>query len=145
MAEEGTEQRRYVVDTNVLAYYALATTPFSEELSVLFSQPFELIAPDSWYPEFLDVVWQAVRFQGIALADGLELLEEVERLLDWSVPVYSLWREALVVAEEHGCSTYDTLFIVLAERERCDLLTYDRKLLAAFPQIANTPGEVMPA
>ncbi len=145
MAKESTEQRRYVVDTNVLAYYALATTPFSEELSVLFSQPFELIAPDSWYPEFLNVVWQATRVQDIALDHGLELLEEVEGLLNGSVPVYSLWREALVVAEEHGCSTYDTLFIVLAERERCNLLTYNRKLLAAFPQIANTPDEALSA
>lgn len=145
MAKESKEQRRYVVDTNVLAYYALATTPFSEELSVLFSQPFELIAPDSWYPEFLNVVWQAICVQDIALDHGLELLEEVEVLLNGSVPVYSLWREALVVAEEYGCSTYDTLFIVLAARERCNLLTYDRKLLAAFPQIANTPGEALSA
>jgi len=91
------------------------------------------------------VVWQATRVQDIALDHGLELLEEVEGLLNGSVPVYSLWREALVVAEEHGCSTYDTLFIVLAERERCNLLTYNRKLLAAFPQIANTPDEALSA
>ena len=145
MAEENTQQRRYVVDTNVLAYYALATTQFSEELSVLFAQPVELIAPDSWCSEFLNVVWQAVRFQGIALADGLQLLEEVERLLDWSVPVSSLWREALAAAEQYNCSTYDTLFIVLAGREHCNLLTYDRKLLAAFPEITSTPEQALSA
>ena len=57
------EQRRYVVDTNVLAYYAFATTPFSDELSVLFSQPFELFAPDSCpvYSLWREALQSAVR------------------------------------------------------------------------------------
>ena len=143
MAKESTQQRRYVVDTNVLAYYALSTPPFRQQLSVLFSEPFELIAPDSWYSEFLNVVWQAICFQDISLDHGLELLDEVESLLNWSVPVYSLWREALVVAEEHSCSTYDTLFVTLAERERCSLLTYDQQLLTSFPEIAKRPEQVL--
>jgi predicted nucleic acid-binding protein len=143
MAKASTRQRRYVVDTNVLAYYALSTVPFIEEVSVLFSEPFELIAPDSWYSEFLNVVWQTIRFQDISLEHGLELLEEVENLLNWSVPVYSLWREALVIAEEYCCSTYDSLFVALAEREYCNLLTFDQRLLKAFPEIANTPEQVL--
>jgi predicted nucleic acid-binding protein len=143
MAEKGTQPRRYVVDTNVLAYYAFNTPPFNEEVSSLFSTSFELIAPDSWYAEFLNVVWQAIRFQDISPGYGLELLDEVERLLNWSVPVHSLWREALVVAEENGCSTYDTLFVALAEREHCDLLTYDQQLLTDFPRVAKKPDKVL--
>ena len=145
MAEESASQRRYVVDTNVLAYYALDTAPFSEQLSVFFLEPVELIVPDFWYPEFLNVVWQAVRLRVVALDHGMELLEEAEGLLTGSVPVYSLWREALAVSEEYNCSTYDTLFIVLAERERCNLLTYDRKLLSAFPEITSTPEQALSA
>ena len=143
MAKESAQKRKYVVDTNVLAYYALSTSPFRQQLSVLFSEPFELIAPDSWQSELLNVVWQSIRLQGISLYHGLELLEEVERLLDWSVPVYSLWREALVVAEEHSCSTYDTLFVTLAERERCSLLTYDQQLLTSFAEIAERPEQML--
>jgi predicted nucleic acid-binding protein len=143
VAAESTKERRYVVDTNVLAYYALSTAPFNDEMSALLSTPVELIAPDSWYSEFLNVVWQSIRFRGISLFHGLELLEEVESLLNWSAPVWSLWREALVIAEEHDCSTYDTLFVVLAERECCYLLTYDQRLLIAFPDIARRPGQVL--
>ena len=62
---------------------------------------------------------------------------------DRTVPVGSLWREALVAAEQSNCSTYDTLFVALAERERCDLLTYDQRLLQAFPEIAKKPHQVM--
>jgi predicted nucleic acid-binding protein len=144
MAKESTQQRRFVVDTNVLAYYALSTPTYGEEVSVLLSEPVELIAPDSWYPEFLNVVRQSIRFQGISLYHGLELLEEVESLLNWSVPVGSLWREALAIAEDRDCSSYDTLSVVLAERENCNLLTYDQKLLTVFPKIASMPSQVLP-
>ena len=143
MAEAGSQAGKFVVDTNVLAYYALRAAPFHEEVPALVSEPLELIAPDSWRSEFLSVIWQAVDSGGIAMEDGMELLEDVERLLDWSVPVSWLWREAIVCAVEHHCSTYETLFVVLAERECCSLLTYDRGLLTAFPQIASTPGQAL--
>jgi len=45
------------------------------------------------------------------------------------------------IPEEVNCSTYDTLLVVLAERERCGILTYDRLLLTAFPTITKTPGQ----
>ena len=143
MAEACPLQGRFVVDTNVLAYYVLGTEPFCEEVTEIFMKPPELIAPDWWQSEFLNVVWQAVRLRGISLFHGLELLEEVGRLLSWTVPVGSLWREALVAAEEHNCSTYDTLFVALAERENCSLLTYDQSLLTRFPRIARSPTQVL--
>ena len=141
MAEARPVQGRFVVDTNILAYFALGTSPFKEELDGVFSMPLELIAPDSWQAEFLSVLRQAIRFQKISVFHGLELLEEVGRLLSWSVPVGSLWREALVAAEQYDCSTCDTLFVALAEREGCDLLTYDQRLLTRFPEIAKKPAQ----
>ena len=143
MAERRPARREFVVDTNVLAYYALGTTPFCEEISELLSKPVELIAPDSWRVELLNVVWQASRSGAIQVGHGLALLEGVEKLLDRSVPVRSIWREALVCAQEHDLSTHDTLFIVLAEREQSDLLTYDQRLLAGFPRVARSPGRVL--
>ena len=141
MAEETPAERKFIVDTNVLVYYALNTAPFCEEAAALFSKPFELIAPDSWRVELLNVVWQAIRSEAISREHGLELLEEAEHLLDRSVPIRSLWREALVCAGEHNCNIYDTLFVVLAEREQSDLLTYDQLLLTTFPTAAKRPGQ----
>jgi predicted nucleic acid-binding protein len=37
---------------------------------------------------------------------------------------------------------YDTLFVELAARERLPLATYDRRLLAAYPEIARRPGDL---
>ena len=141
MAQESRSERKLVVDTNVLVYYALNTAPFREEVAALFSKPFELLAPESWRVEFLNVIWQAIRSGAISREHGLELLEEAEHLLDRSVPIRSLWREALVCADQYNCSTYDTLFVVLAELERCGILTYDRLLLKVFPTITKTPGQ----
>jgi predicted nucleic acid-binding protein len=143
MAEARPLQGRFVVDTNILAYYILGTEPFNEELDGVFSMPLELIAPDSWQAEFLNVLSQTIRFRKISLFHGLELLEEVGGLLSWTVPVGSLWREALVAAEEYDCSTHDTLFTALAEREGCDLLTYDQRLLTRFPEIAKRPAQAL--
>jgi len=143
MAEESPSERKFVVDTNVLAYYALNTAPYFDETAALFSEPLELIAPDSWRVEFLSVLWQAIRSDVIFLEHGLELIEEVEHLLDRSVPIGSLWREAIVCADEHNCSTYDSLFVVLAEREKRKLLTYDQLLLTVFPDTAKRPGQAL--
>jgi predicted nucleic acid-binding protein len=133
------------VDTNVLAYYAFQTSPFHEEVTVLFSKSFALIAPASWYSEFLNVAWLATRSNSVALEQGLALLGEIECLLDWSEPVHSLWREAFVMAQEYGVSTCDTLFVALAEREHCNLVSYDQKLLTIFPAIALRPDQVLTA
>jgi predicted nucleic acid-binding protein len=37
---------------------------------------------------------------------------------------------------------YDTLFVELADREHLALVTFDRRLLAAFPTVAKRPKDV---
>ena len=39
-------------------------------------------------------------------------------------------------------AAYDTLFVELAVRERKQLVTFDAKLLAAFPNVAVRPDGV---
>ena len=48
--------------------------------------------------------------------------------------------DALQLADSHGCSSYDAEFVVLAQQLACPLLTFDRKLLQLFPQVAVKPG-----
>jgi predicted nucleic acid-binding protein len=42
-----------------------------------------------------------------------------------------------------NAAVYDTLFVELAVRERKRLVTFDAKLLAAFPDVAVRPSEVI--
>jgi predicted nucleic acid-binding protein len=47
--------------------------------------------------------------------------------------------EALRLAAQHGCSSYDAEFVVLAQQLGCPLLTFDEKLLQLFPNVAVRP------
>jgi predicted nucleic acid-binding protein len=46
----------------------------------------------------------------------------------------------LQLAHRHGCSSYDAEFVLLAKQLDCLLLTFDRKLLQLFPEVAVKPG-----
>ena len=46
----------------------------------------------------------------------------------------------LALAIRHQCSSYDAEFVVLAQQLGCPLLTFDRKLLQLFPDLAVQPG-----
>lgn len=49
-------------------------------------------------------------------------------------------QRVLELAIQSGCSSYDAEFVVFAELLGCRLLTFDRKLLQLFPQVAVKPG-----
>ena len=55
------------------------------------------------------------------------------------VPTATLCQGALLRAIASGVAVYDTLFIELAVRARCRLLTFDKALLRAFPDVATRP------
>ena len=41
-----------------------------------------------------------------------------------------------------GIAVYDTLFVELAVRSKCPLVTFDKALLKAFPEIAVRPRDL---
>ncbi len=47
----------------------------------------------------------------------------------------------ITIAVESGCSAYDSEYVSIALETGLPLLTYDRKLINAFPGIAVTPGD----
>jgi predicted nucleic acid-binding protein len=59
-----------------------------------------------------------------------------------SVPARTLLQGAMLRALTSGVAVYDTLFVELAIREDCRLVTFDRAVLRAFPDVAVRPGSV---
>jgi predicted nucleic acid-binding protein len=45
-------------------------------------------------------------------------------------------------AVSSGVSVYDTLFVELASRSGCPLVTFDKAVLSAFPEIARRPRDL---
>lgn len=134
---------KVIVDTNVVAYYLLATEPFVDEVSAFWHRPLDPAAPTLWEAEVSNVLWMAARTGLIDKQGALRRLGMAARLGIRSVPIRRLWRGALARAMNSNVAAYDTLFVELAARERKHLVTFDAKLLAAFPNVAVRPGAVV--
>lgn len=131
---------RAVVDTNLVAYYLLATEPYIDEARRFWRAAGETIAPALWEAELTNVLWMAIRTGVLTPKGGQERLGLAARLRVRSVGHRKLWRGALVRAVDSGVAVYDTLFVELAVRERVPLATFDGGLHVAFPEIAIRPG-----
>jgi predicted nucleic acid-binding protein len=129
-----------IVDTNVIAYYLLATEPFVEEVRAFWHRPLTPAAPTLWEAEVSNVLWMAARTGLIDKPTVLRRLNMAARLGIRSVPTRRLWRGALARALNSNVAGYDTLFVELAAREGKPLVTFDATLLAAFPNIAYRPN-----
>jgi predicted nucleic acid-binding protein len=129
-----------IVDTNVVAYYLLATEPFVDEVRAFWHRPLDLAAPTLWEAEMANVLWMAARTGVIEKRVALRRLGLAARLGIRSVPIRRLWRGALARALNSNVAAYDTLFVELAARERKPLVTFDVGLLSAFPDVAVRPS-----
>jgi predicted nucleic acid-binding protein len=136
----GDRPLKAVVDTNVVAYYLLGTESFVEEVRAFWHLPLDLTAPTLWEAEISNVLWMAARAGVIDKASALRRLSLASRLGIRSVPIRRLWRGALARALNANVAAYDALFVELAVRERQSLVTFDARLLAAFPTVAVRPG-----
>ena len=129
-----------IVDTNVVAYYLLGTVGFAEEAGRFFATLKRGMAPVHWEAEIANVIWMATRSGVLPPDESVERLILARRLGIQSMPTRSLCQNALLRSIGSGISVYDTLFVELAYRERCPLVTFDKARLKAFADIASRPG-----
>ena len=131
-----------VVDTNVVAYFLLGTEAFVDEARTCFETVSSLVAPAHWEAELTNVVWMAIRAGALTSEEGPTRLGLARRLGIESVATTTLCQGALLRAVTAGMSVYDTLFVELAARVACPLVTFDRAILRAFPSIARRPRDL---
>jgi predicted nucleic acid-binding protein len=132
-----------VIDTNVVAYLLLGTEAFVNESRACFEHVATPLAPAHWEAELTNVVWMAVRARVLPAAEGPVRLGLARRLGIESIATATLCQGALLRAIESGVSAYDTLFVELAARSACPLLTFDKTVLKAFPDIARRPRDLL--
>lgn len=132
-----------VIDTNVVAYLLLGTEAFVNESRACLERVATPFAPAHWEAELTNVVWMAVRAGVLAAAEGPVRLGLARRLGIESIATATLCQGALLRAIESGVSAYDTLFVELAARSDCPLLTFDKAVLKAFPDIARRPRDLV--
>ncbi len=131
-----------VIDTNVLAYLLLGTEGFVAESRTCFERVSTPLAPAHWEAELTNVVWMAVRAGVLSASEGPARLGLARRLGIEPVATGTLCQGALLRSIESGVSVYDTLFVELAARSACPLVTFDKAVLKAFPKIACRPRDL---
>ena len=133
---------KVVVDTNVVAYLLLGTEGFVNEAKACFHAVSSPIAPAHWEAELANVVWMAVRSGIVPSEEGHVRLSLARRLGVESVATATLCQGALLRSVASGVAVYDTLFVELAARAGCPLLTFDKAVIKAFPDIAIRPRDL---
>jgi predicted nucleic acid-binding protein len=90
-----------------------------------------LVAPSLIAAEIGNALWKAVRRGDSNKADALVALKTAILNLDGTIPLEELHSRALELAMELDHPIYDCFYLALAERERCPLVTADKRLLTA--------------
>jgi predicted nucleic acid-binding protein len=131
-----------VADTNLIAYL-LIPGQWTETAEAVLRRDPAWVAPLLWRSELRSVLTLAERRHDLDLYQAFSIMEEAERLMQGNeFQVNSA--EVLRLAGACRCSSYDCEFVVLAQDLGVPLVTSDREILTAFPDIAVSPEAFVP-
>lgn len=129
-----------VIDANVIVYL-LIDGKYTDKAKQLLKEDPEWIAPLLWRSEYRNVLVTYVRNKYFDLSQALFLMNKAEELMrDGEYQVQS--KDVLELAEESGCSGYDCEYVALAKDLGVKLITTDKKLIKAFPNIAVNLSDI---
>jgi predicted nucleic acid-binding protein len=124
-----------VVDTNVLVHLHLSDEGRLAAEALLLSDS-EWAAPVLWRSEFRNALATHLRGGVLTLDQALLVQGEAEDFMSGSE--YDIDSDTVLkLAESSGCSAYDCEYVALAKRLGCRLVTRDKQVLRAFPDIAS--------
>ncbi len=131
---------RWVVDSCVAAKWVLPESgePWAKEAGALLAAGLmgkcQLLAPDFFWAEICNVLWKSERLGRISKARVREACRWFESLPVELLPSRGITERALELAMEHDRAVYDALYVALAVREKCQLVTSDEELYRALPR-----------
>jgi predicted nucleic acid-binding protein len=125
-----------VVDTNVLAYLLLGG-PRTEQAEVLRRHHRQWAAPPLWRSEFRNVLTGYLRRDLLPFPKALVLMLEAEEILSVHEEKVST-EHVLQLVSSSRCSAYDCEFVAVAQHLGVLLITEDRAILTAFPDVAQS-------
>lgn len=123
-----------VVDSNVLAYLYLPCE-FTDAAEALLEQSPEWAVPVLWRSEFRNILAGYLRRKSITFEQACSVQAEAESLLDGLEYEVSS-KDVMELVRDSDCSAYDCEFVALARKLDAKLVTMDKKLLRAFPDVA---------
>jgi predicted nucleic acid-binding protein len=126
-----------VVDTNLLVYLYVPSRDTSLAEAVLSRDPIWISTP-LWLSEFRNVLAGFIREGALTVEGGKRIAARAESWMRGREHAVSSDR-VLELAATSGCTAYDCQFIALAVGAAISLVTLDKQILRAFPEIALSP------
>jgi predicted nucleic acid-binding protein len=135
---------KYVIDCSVA--FKWAVVEIHRPKALLLRDDFrngthDLFSPDHFPAEIGNAFLMAERRKNIAPGDGALALIDIMQTLPAMVDSVPLLPRAYEIAHRCQRTVYDCLYVALAEREQCDLVTADDKLVnglqATFPFVVH--------
>jgi len=123
---------KYVLDSCVALKWVLAEPDSDRAIRVRddFRQRLhELLAPDVFPIEIAHALARAERRGIIQPPEGIRRFQNISSILPDLHPSVPLLPRAFALASQFRISVYDCHYVALAEREGCELLTADDRLL----------------
>jgi len=131
-----------VVDTNVIASMWVPND-MDEWVYKVLKKDDDWVAPLLWRSKFRNVLSIYLRKDILEFSVVLQAIEEAEQLMDANeFEVNST--QVMSLVSNSSCSAYDCEFIALADDLNVPLVTFDKKILREFPDIAIHPEEFAP-
>lgn len=123
-----------VVDTNIIAYFVINGMQTSSAQKV-FDADSDWFAPQLWKSEMRNVLSLHIRQKLMTLDEAFIAINKAEEVI--SGREYDVDSSRVIeLSDKSGCTAYDCEFVSLAETLDVPLVTSDKRLLAAFPDIA---------
>jgi predicted nucleic acid-binding protein len=129
-----------VIDASVAAKWYLPEE-HSAEAERLLDEGFLRHAPEALFAEVANVLWKRCHQRGEITAEQVGAIRACLEAVPLEVyPTRDLLDDAVAIALETGRTVYDAIYVALADRLGCRLVTADRRLynaLAAGPWSAT--------
>ena len=130
-----------VVDTNLLAYSVIPGEGTALALRVA-ARDADWIAPSLWRHELANALATAMRVRGLTMSDAVVAFSAAERLVVDAELAPGL-ETKLDLAARGKVSAYDAEFVAVAQELGLPLVTADRRLALAFPEIVRGLAEFL--
>jgi len=125
---------RVVLDASAALRVVLASPGIEEALETL-ERASLVLAPSLFASETANALWK-LGSKGLLPPEALAERWEMAMALPTRLcPYHELAVEALSEASRHGHPVYDLLYAVLARREGCRVLTFDRRLISLLRKL----------
>ncbi|MGD9612578.1 MAG: type II toxin-antitoxin system VapC family toxin [Kiritimatiellia bacterium] len=123
-----------VADSNLIAYLLIPGDK-SELADAVLLKDADWAVPLICRSEIRNILTLYMRHEGMSLAQGRTTMEKAERL--WNGREYAVPSDdVLELTYRHDVTAYDGEFVVLAKQLGIPLVTFDKAVLKAFPNVA---------